>query len=936
MNTKNFSFFAMMSINTTVTPILWWKMDWLIHHYEISQFNKYISEWQIISAALLILTIELHTRHNNRWTQCSIWAASLIGCICALLSFYLWSHPFLEKGTPVSNLHICLSVLIAGCVLWSLVYISRIVKPQVTVYPPPSAEQLGRTYSYNSLIRHIREQASSEHLNTSKQGCTMAILGEWGSGKSHCLQYIKHKLSQHKDSGTPNKPKASTPPTSQFQESTSVQNKASYEGDFLICEVSLWKCKSVDDAWLNIVNALNQTIHGRETSGLSALPGKWLSLLLKIASACSIKKAATLDAILEIVLSSTDVNIQSKAEEVDKALAEKRALLILDDVERAEFEILSRLFPLIDQLRSITKLTVICSISEDELEAIFKKRGEGFEQMYGYMAKVFDYTHKMPVMSVSMMKNKLIGEVEQSGVHYIFLKEFVQNETLVFDSPRQMERLVNRWKAIERQYFSLPDTTPPEVQGKVTRAYRNKVHLIFYIEALRIYGKKVFDALDKANNAIEFVQQKIIKVASSDGRYKNLEKFYDSQKNEYTGLIVRSALTFLCQHSSRISNVDLAYARDLEYAKIKELNDFQCEAIILNSYDKNHTSLREDISHTFGNTGPEDDCVEKATSRLLKYSVEHIHQGESYQRYALSIVEKLDDYIIHKFNDYIAENTIGENLCRNLIKSIKTHVEEDKKVSQNILKKLINILDAVGVTKALQIAYDEFNEDKLSEVSVLFFTREERIVDFKCKNEDYKIIIEQMYSIYANKLIESFRTYDKKSDIDKFAYMLGALHPINFPHSQPFGEVVCKSIARAFLEEKGREEAISGILHFIRRSILTLETNPTKRTVLLLSLQLVLIPAGHTILTISRSNCDKASTYHSELQEILKTLRRKFAVLHITSDSHPFSMEVIAQHLEEIQNKIKACINDFACRTQGLAAHALLTRNIHKNRRHKK
>ena len=73
--------------------------------------------------------------------------------------------------------------------------------------------------------------------------------------------------------------------------------------------------------------------------------------------------------------------------------------MILEDVDRADYEIIKGLLTLIERLKKISKLSIICSMDVEEVEKLYKSTHNIDEDtLRGYLFKVFDYTFLLPDM----------------------------------------------------------------------------------------------------------------------------------------------------------------------------------------------------------------------------------------------------------------------------------------------------------------------------------------------------------------------------------------------------------------------------------------------------------------------------------------------------------------------------------------------------------
>lgn len=638
MNKKSILPLFLISVFVACAPSAWWWLNWRFAHFTNPWLYAHITELQVVSCSLLVLSIYNHLQKNKTWSQVLVLIAGVAVFCCSILSFYYYTQPNPNDSIPVSNADICIYAVIVGLIAWWLLQISKVIDSDEQSYAEPQ-EQLGRSYSYAGLVRYVREQASDDALGKRKTGGALAIVGAWGSGKSHCLDYIKVKLTNKmetqgvKSRGT-QKPEVS-------DEHANATQSLMYEEKFLICEVCLWKCRSVEDAWLNIINELYHKINGNTSHRLSALPNRWVFSILRLASMCSIQEASILVAILEIVSCSTDGNVQINAEKIDSALGKRRALLILDDVERSDYEIICRLFPLIQQLRKIKKLTIICSISEEELEQVYKREDCQADTLHGYLMKVFDYMHTLPPISDLMMRRKLLHDLQVFGKTCPFLTKFIKDTEWDFETPRQQERLLWHWVSMEHQYFAPSGEVLEEKEWKVTETFENRIFLSFAVEAVRLFDGEIIEDWLKYSSPRGFL--------SENGLGKYMPELFNKKKDESRNKkiadingVSKSAFINIYNLYNNLVDDDFEYVLKCEYAKRKTLTDYQCAAIVQSGILLTDSTLGYNIADTIGRESLEPGCEVEASLSLMEHIVCNLDRPQ-YDNALISAIKKLSD-----------------------------------------------------------------------------------------------------------------------------------------------------------------------------------------------------------------------------------------------------------------------------------------------------
>lgn len=642
MNKKTILPLFLIIVFVACAPSAWWWLNWRFDNFTTPFIYKHITELQVLSCSVLVLLVYTHFRQNKVWSQVLVRLAGAAGLYCLLLSFYYHTQPNPNDSFPVSNADICIYAGIVGLIAWWLLQISKVLTPVEQLDAEP-LEQLGRAYSYDGLVRYVREQASDAALDKRKTGGALSIVGAWGSGKSHCLDYIKIKLANKMEMQDV-KPRGFQTLEMYGEHAIAIQSLM-YEEKFLICEVCLWKCRSVEDAWLNIINELYHKIYGNVSHRLSALPNRGVLSILRLASMCSIQEASILVAILEVVLSSTDGNVQINAEKIDSALGKRRALLILDDVERCDYEIICRLFPLIQQLRKITKLTIICSISEEELEQVYMREGCQADTLHGYLMKVFDYMHTLPPISDLMMKRKLLHDLQVFGHTCPFLTKFIKVTEWDFETPRQQERLLWHWVSMEHQYFSPYGEVMQEKEWEVTDTFENRIFLSFAVEAVRLFDGEIIEDWKSCPSPKGFF--------SENGLGKYMPELFDKKRNELRNKndatingVSKSAFINIYNLQNNFVDDDFEYVLKCGYAKRKTLTDYQCAAIVQSGALLTDSSLVDNIVEIIGRESLEPGCEDEASLALMEHIVCNLGRRQ-YDSVIIPAIKKLSDETLY-------------------------------------------------------------------------------------------------------------------------------------------------------------------------------------------------------------------------------------------------------------------------------------------------
>lgn len=495
----------------------------------------YLSELQFLAASFFIILV-----------MCRSCTAAII-CRCGLLISYLFLVFLLivsTRGLQVSKVEISLYtalILLTGTYVVHQLWI-KTKRIENSLNAP--VEQLGRTRYYNSGIQLIRQNAALAH---SVHKSAFALLSPWGNGKTHFIQHIKANL----------------------QVELTLKKDGVYNGRFRTCEVSLWESKTLDEAWVNIINALYSTVtDSTKQNKISELPGTFFSLMLKLGGVFS-SNLNNLGTIIEIVTEAGKYDIGSKASTIDDKLGEERALLILEDVDRADYEIIKGLLPLIERLKKISKLSIICSMDVEEVEKLYKSTQNIDEDtLRGYLFKVFDHTFLLPEMSVEMMEGKMQASAKSKYPECRLLNMFVEEIKLRYDTPRQMERMLDEWANIERNFFLIPAAI------EIDNYTKEDAFVNFISKAMSICAPKKTKELLSSNDLLAEMKAMITTSYDSDGIKATME---ETRPND-NSILMGSCLRFFEEHHTALRSFRDAVAQ--KYARRIDIKDWECADLI--------------------------------------------------------------------------------------------------------------------------------------------------------------------------------------------------------------------------------------------------------------------------------------------------------------------------------------------------------------------
>lgn len=370
----------------------------------------------------------------------------LIGCatsLCYLRVFaeFLQDLPF-ELG--VAALVAFLVLLRRVCCAWRKLY-------RVDAPPPRERDSLGRGRVYAAVHARIRKQ-SAEH------GAVFAIYGAWGSGKTHLLHYLESRLR--------------SPFAREQKDDPAVGETGLYSGAYAVGHVQLWQYHNNAEAMTAMADALFRAVTPTWPVFAAPVPRLCCSFLSKLLGI----EDERIRQLLVTLVEAGDV-AETKMGEINDYLAVqgRRAVLVIEDVERAEIEVIEHLLPLLERLKRISSLTVLCALDPDELARKCGASRMVAGALQGYLDKLFDMGFAMPPIPEELVDEYFSDYV---AAHYSgcpHLVAFAAKSELRFRSPRQVERVAARLASTEGMYFHFPCR-----HGEL-----HNIPMVFYVDVLR-------------------------------------------------------------------------------------------------------------------------------------------------------------------------------------------------------------------------------------------------------------------------------------------------------------------------------------------------------------------------------------------------------------------------------------------------------------------
>lgn len=625
------------------------------------------------------------------------------------------------RGLQIAKIEISLC---AAVTLFMGVYVVKQLRVKECLHTHDESapeEQLGRTRYYKSAIRLIRKNAALTHP---RRQSAYALLSPWGNGKTHFIQHIKADLNAD----------------------VKQKEEDKYNGKFRICEVSLWESKTPDEAWVNIINALYSSVtNSSEAQRIPGLPGTFLTLILKIGGIFS-SDLSNLHAIIKIVTEDGTYGIEDKVSVIDEKLGTERALLILEDVDRASYKIIKGLLPLIERLKKISKLSIICSMDVEEVAKLYQSRHNIDEDtLRGYLFKVFEYTFLLPDMSEEMMHEKMCAAAKKKYPECRLLNMFVNEVELKYDTPRQMERMLDEWANIERNFFLIPDTFEIDQYTKKD-AFRN-----FTAKALSICAPRKTRELLGSKDLLANIKGLIEESRKLHGETSAMTEVCNNSNSR----LEDSCFNFFKENNTHL--ITFKDAVEQQYARRIDIKDWECADLVDKYWNLDINGIFELLDVYFKEAPLEKQSRKSAACDLYFYAVKRFANTEieedrnKYFEFLVSLTDKLPNSSLTYREDRHSPFTIHFGVFDVIIGVLLLNFKKYISLIDLIFDKLSYYNQAVVCLRMNLVYADEESEAYYSRESVPPLLKR---VYRERETDEYKSIIARYVSKYVARYCE--------------------------------------------------------------------------------------------------------------------------------------------------------------------------------------
>lgn len=384
---------------------------------------------------------------------------------CGVLLIYWWENPT----------NICIPLVATATLTLTFYYIqeSHLESKKINSSHPKfkscfgpeidnSPDRLGRKLLYQRTVDRIRKAYNK------KGGNIIGVFGQWGSGKTHLLNYIENELAKD------------------VPEENGLYNQA-----FKSYNINLWQISERKELWKVFRKTLEKAYHIPNKGSVKQL----FAIIIDFLAGINVRGIIEKTIYNEIDLDNDEYN-DSLTEQLREKAGHDNILLFLDNVERSNPDIINELLPLIQRLKRLPNLVIILSASLDDIASITGSKTESISQIRGHIFKLVSSIVHIPPPNeheANLLFTELAEEVQyKKGDNLTYLLKFSLAETLVFDNARQIYRAIEQLEQFESIYFSeLASSHTDE-----TIAYSaNHVNLAFALELIRTFFPDAFQIM---------------------------------------------------------------------------------------------------------------------------------------------------------------------------------------------------------------------------------------------------------------------------------------------------------------------------------------------------------------------------------------------------------------------------------------------------------
>ncbi len=301
---------------------------------------------------------------------------------------------------------------------------------------------------------------------------TIGILGAWGTGKSTAMNFLRHYCHE---AGHP----------------TAIFNP--------------WQFRNRDDAWKGFVASIDRGIADWKGYRIGTFKRqravkKVSAAFRKYTSATAVGKWAG-SLILKPLEGALDETKDRVQKELNKALREKRLFVFIDDLDRAEPEIVYDMLMLLNEIVDLSRCIYIIGLDDNvAAKLINKKTGLDILESKEFLEKIIKWPFRLPEPSILEWHELLDGEISS-------MDKNVKIDALqaIFDylpkNPRRLKHFLRYISGLHKSFLSRFNDN--EFNWKVLYLAQ-----LIRIEFPEVFQKLIADALVMKDFAMGFLEVK--------------------------------------------------------------------------------------------------------------------------------------------------------------------------------------------------------------------------------------------------------------------------------------------------------------------------------------------------------------------------------------------------------------------------------------------
>ena len=369
------------------------------------------------------------------------WAATI--AISAALGNWLWSLVILfyqncvqtRFAIPLSCLGICVAwsassnpqfapvAVFAGWMLFYCGVAARLWVPAAKT--GVVHDRLSRSYFVDRLFECFNNPITKLRR--------IAVIGGWGTGKTMVLRLLRRTLEQ------------------------------SDHPKFGVAMINPWMLQSAEEIHAMIGQAFEEALGYRGFFQSPLKRWRWLAFLTGIKFGGATQLSFDLQRLFQGTSSSQEDHLVQRIN-FTLSSAKRVCVILVDDMERAEPDVVRRVFPLIDLLGRIENCFFVFGIDPIRVARAFDERDAGEDQTKGYLDKVFDLQINLPqarTRDLGIMTHDLIDQQQTPKLHSVWS----ELAPILPETPREVMHFVqdavtkevlflSRYEAHEHDYLA--------------------------------------------------------------------------------------------------------------------------------------------------------------------------------------------------------------------------------------------------------------------------------------------------------------------------------------------------------------------------------------------------------------------------------------------------------------------------------------------------